>query len=277
MAKDKKIGHAITKKAPIAAMVIWVVVALGLQSISSILCVASGLFASNGDLAQNMGIVIGSIVFLLIMTVWYRPDFKGVVKSGLSMKKTLLYTLPVIVYSVAMLIYQLIRYNFYWDGSLSNAVQAMAAGFGEEAMFRAALIPIAMGFFKSEKRVWYVPVITGVIFGCSHLGNVAAGASVVNGIVQAVVTALVGVYYGALFVATGSTIPGIVMHSIYDFICFAGDPSLTGGIMTDTIPASEIVFNLIPSLALMAAGIMILKKLGAPEVLKIWKNKWNRE
>ena len=277
MQNRKTSGHRLTRKAPLAAMLIWLAAALVLQTAFAILLSASGLFASNESYPQSLGPVLGALVFLLVMRLWYRPDYKGVFRSALSLKKTLLYTLPLVVYSAAVLVYQFIRYDFYWDFSLAKLVEGMAAGFGEEAMLRVALVPIAMGFFKSEKRVWLVPVLTGLVFGFSHLGNIAGGASVANGIIQAVVTTLSGVYFGALLVATGSTVPGIVMHSLYDTICFAGDPSLTEGIMTGTLPASEIVFNLVTTAALMLAGLLILKKVGTPDILRLWKEKWGQD
>lgn len=276
MEKEKKPGHALTRKLPIIAMLLWLFVAMMLQTTSGIALAATGWFAANDKSSLYLGVVIGAIVFLLLMKLWYRPAYKGVMRPALSWKKTLLYTTPMLAYIAVTLVYQLIRYHFYWEPSFEKAIYGMSAGFGEESMLRVSMVPIAMGFFRSRKRVWLVPVLTGLLFGVTHLGNIAEGASVTNGVIQAVTTSLVGIYFGALFVATGSTLPGIVTHSLFDFVCFAGDPSLTEGIMTGTLPPSEIVFNLITALALLAAGFVILKKVGAPEILRIWKEKWDQ-
>jgi len=184
---------------------------------------------------------------------------------------------PMIIKSIAVLIVQLITYNFWFDPSLFNIVKALTAGFWEECVFRMTVIPIAMGFFKTEKKIWLLPAISGLIFGVMHLVNIKGGATITNTLVQALVTTLDGFFYGALFVVTGSAFPGIILHSVYDFICFAGDKSLTNGIMTASLATWEIIFNIVLSLIVFAGGVMMIKKVGNNKILSVWREKWSQK
>ena len=268
--------HTFTKKYPLGAIVVLLLIALLLSEAFVPLLNATGMFGS-GDLASNISSIIGAVLFLLGMKAWYSPQYKGVLMPGLSMPETLFVTLPLILYSLIVMIIQLIQFHGYFNPSISNIVRAITAGFGEEVLYRVTIIPVAMGFLKSEKRVWGIPLVTALIFGGMHVFNIFSGASVTNGVVQAVVTAMMGFYYGVLFVATGSAFPGIMMHGIYDFICFAGDASLTEGIMTTTLAPWEIILNLILALAMLLSAIVILKKIGSDRILRIWKDKWSQE
>lgn len=269
--------HPITQKYPIIAIVALIMACIVIEGIVGILMSALGLMKVFGsDTGGYIASVLGSIVFLVFMKFWYAPKYQGAFQSGLSNRLTLIAMTPMILYSLFFLIYNLISFHFYFDGSFANITQALAAGFGEEVMFRATIIPIAMGFLKSEKRVWLVPIITGLIFGAMHLGNAGEGAGMTNAIVQAIVTAMVGFYFGALYVSTGSVMPGVIMHSIYDFICFSTDKSLTNGIMTSTLPMHEIVINIVVGALLVGGAVWVMKSLGDRNTLKLWKKKWSQ-
>ena len=280
MKETKKRSHKITEKLPLLAIVIWIVFAIILEVVMSSLFGSFGL--SDGteegiEMVSNISSIIVSILLMIIMKAWYSPEYKGTLKSGLTIKLTLLAMTPLILKSVVVLIVQLFQYSFWFDPSLFKLIKSLAAGFLEEALFQVTIIPIAMGFMKNEKRIWYIPLISGLIFGAMHMLNISSGATVANGITQAVVTALDGFYFGALFVATGSAFPGIILHSVYDFICFAGDRSLDNGIMAAPLQTWEIIFNVVITLIVFAGGVMLLKKVGKNKIFSVWKKKWSQE
>ena len=274
--------HNLTKKHPIIAILLVVLVALlvvsGLSIVILMIVQTAGLVdTSQSELVTYAAMPICSILFLILMRAWYSPEYKGVMKSGLSGKGTFLVCLPFIVYGVVFSIIQLIQFNFYFSPTLKDALMALTAGFSEEVFFRVAIIPIAMGFLKSKKRIWTIPLVTALIFGVSHIFNISSGATTVNAVVQVVSSAMFGFYFGALFVCTGSALPGIIMHSVYDFVGFAGDPTLNSGIMVSTLSVGEIVYNLAITLLLPICGIIMLKKTGCEKIEQIWKNKWSIE
>ncbi len=276
MKEKKQRSHLITEKAPLIAIAFWVIFAFVLE------IVLDGLFKSfvpsdGTKMIGNISSISMSILLMIFMKVWYSPQYQGTLKSGLPFKLTMLVMVPMVIKSAVVLIIQLFQYNFWFDPSLFNIVKALAAGFWEECVFRVTIIPIAMGFIKTEKKIWLLPAISGLIFGIMHMVNISGGASITNSLVQALVTALDGFFYGALFVVTGSAFPGIILHSVYDFICFAGDKSLTDGIMTISLQTWEIIFNIVLSLIVFAGGVMIIRKVGKNKILSVWRKKWSQK
>lgn len=270
--------HILSEKLPVVAALLLVLISLLFEQLVDFVLSITGLTGGfPSDVADYIASIAGVILFLIFMRLWYAPQYQGTLKSGLSAQETFLVTLPVIAYSVIVTMIGLIQYSFYFNPSFKNVVMGLTAGFVEEVLFRVTIIPVCMGFLKSKNRGWLVSIVTALVFGVMHMGNVTTGASLTNGIVQAVVTALVGFYYGALFVSTGSAFPGIIMHSVYDFLCFAGDPTLNSGIMTTTLPAWEIILNIVLALALAASGVVILNKIGSDRILEIWREKWGQE
>ena len=274
--KEKQRNHLISEKVPLIAIVFWIILAFVLEIILDGLFKA--FFPSDGTgMIGNISSICMAILLMILMKVWYSPQYKGTLKSGLPFKLTLLVMGPMIIKSVVILIIQLFQFNFWFDPSLYNIVKALAAGFWEECVFRVTVIPIAMGFLKTEKKIWLLPAISGVIFGIMHMVNINGGATLTNTLTQALVTTLDGFFYGALFVVTGSAFPGIILHSVYDFICFAGDKSLTDGIMTTSLQTWEIIFNIVISLIVFAGGIMIIRKVGKTKILSVWRKKWSQK
>lgn len=276
MSEKKVRSHSFCKSYPILAMILFSVG--GMIAISMISSIFGGLLSLIMDKvpAGHFGTAIASVVVLLLYKLWFSPQFKGQAKSGLSKKWTLIMALPGILYIIYTFISQMIQYHGYFKPSLLFVAMAFAAGFGEEPMFRGFAIPIGMGFIKNKKKVWLVPIGTAVVFGMIHLTNVFSGASVFNGILQACVTAMHGFYYGALLVATGSIVPSIVLHSVYDFVCFAGDPTLNEGVMAGQLSTFAVVESIVTGILMMVAAVYLLKKLGDQKVLSVWKTKWSQ-
>ena len=280
MKEKKQRSHTITEKVPLLAIVFWIFFAFVLEIVLDGLF--KSFFPSDGtktgiDMIGNISSISMSILLMILMKVWYSPQYKGTLKSGLPLKLTLLVMGPMIIKSIVVLVIQLFQFNFWFDPSFYNIVKALAAGFWEECVFRVTVIPIAMGFLKTEKKIWILPAISGLIFGIMHMVNINGGATITNTLTQALVTTLDGFFYGALFVVTGSAFPGIILHSVYDFICFAGDKSLTDGIMTTSLQTWEIIFNIVISLIVFAGGIMIIRKVGKTKILSVWRKKWSQK
>ena len=81
---------------------------------------------------------------------------------------------------------------------------SMAAGFGEEALFRGVLQPLFSNFGGEIAGL----VLASVVFGLAHALSRA----------YAVLAALIGVYLGGLYLVTDNLMVPIVTHSAYDFV-----------------------------------------------------------
>ena len=274
---EKKVrSHPFCEKHPVLAMILFSVGG------SILISLIGGLFAGilgfvmDSGAADYFGTSIAAVAVLGIYTLWFSPQFKGEIRSGLSRKWTLILMIPGIMYTIYVLVSQLIQYKFFFKPSLLYFAMACAAGFGEEIMFRGLAIPIGMGFIRSEKRVWLVPICTAALFGLFHLGNIFAGASVSNSIVQAIGAGLHGFYYGIILSATGSILPSILIHMVYDFVCFAGDPTLDNGIMAGQLSTFAVVESIVTSIIVAGVAVILMRKLGDRKILDVWKRKWSQ-
>ena len=87
------------------------------------------------------------------------------------------------------------------------ALVALAAGLGEELMFRGLLQAGLARWLTVPGGVWLALVAASLVFGAFHWLNTT----------YAILAALAGVYFGWLLIATGSLWPPIVAHALYDF------------------------------------------------------------
>ena len=85
------------------------------------------------------------------------------------------------------------------------AVISFVAGLGEELLFRGTLLEGLEPHFES---MWLVLAVSSLLFGLAH--------SITP--LYFLLATTVGFYLGVLVLATGSLIPAIVAHSLYDFL-----------------------------------------------------------
>ncbi len=90
---------------------------------------------------------------------------------------------------------------------LDLALIAGLAGFGEEALFRGVLQPLAAGYTGASVAV----VAVAILFGLAHALTTA----------YFVFAAILGAYLGWLAVWSGNLLAPIVTHAVYDFLAFA--------------------------------------------------------
>ncbi len=88
-----------------------------------------------------------------------------------------------------------------WD---QLALVALAAGLGEEMLFRGVL-QVALTDWSGP---WWAVSVTAIIFGlCHYISHV-----------YFIFAALIGLYLGLLFIATGNLLTPITTHALYDFL-----------------------------------------------------------
>lgn len=90
----------------------------------------------------------------------------------------------------------------YWFTAVSAA-----AGICEELIYRGFLFCIFIKVFPGLPVVSF-PILGGVLFGIAH------SYQGVSGIMK---TGIMGILFGALYIATGSLLPGMLLHFMVDF------------------------------------------------------------
>lgn len=82
-------------------------------------------------------------------------------------------------------------------------VLAVTAGICEEILFRGWLVSFLTGF----GHLWLAVILSSILFGAAHL---------YQGVKAVPSTALLGLVFALLFVATGSLLPGQALHTFID-------------------------------------------------------------
>jgi uncharacterized protein len=94
---------------------------------------------------------------------------------------------------------------------------SLLAGVGEELLFRgvfqAAIVEWSGNFLPHSPVCaavgdWLAVIVVAIVFGMMHAVNVA----------YAILAALMGLYLGWLWMATGNLAVPIVAHALYDFL-----------------------------------------------------------
>lgn len=89
------------------------------------------------------------------------------------------------------------------------ALISLAAGFGEEVLFRGCLQQaLALAIDPSGVSAWLPVIITSLFFGLVHCVSR----------IYFVLASLVGLYFGILLMLTGSLWIPLVAHAVYDFV-----------------------------------------------------------
>lgn len=89
-----------------------------------------------------------------------------------------------------------------------KAAVSLAAGLGEELMFRGLLQAGLAAAIGGQAGLWIGLAVASVVFGVCHWLNRT----------YAVLATAMGVYFGWLLIATGNLWTPIVAHAVYDFV-----------------------------------------------------------
>ena len=150
----------------------------------------------------------------------------------------------------------------------------ISAGFVEETWFRGLAVPIGMGYLPRDKRILITVLITSIFFGVLHFGNVFGGAQVVIGVIQAIATTFGGIFFIAVFLRTGSILVPIIMHGLYDWVCFVTDPTLVGGVMMNEGATLGLGLALALHIVFGCIGIYLVRPAMHGRINEIWDQIW---
>lgn len=88
------------------------------------------------------------------------------------------------------------------------ALISLAAGVGEELLFRGLLQESLADWAGPPYGVWIGLIAAAIVFGACHWVTTT----------YAYLAALIGLYFGLLFIFTGDLLPPVVAHGLYDFV-----------------------------------------------------------
>ena len=263
-------NHSICEKKPYIAVVLGLIIPSVIVGIGSIL--GDKVLSNGGDIA----ICVFAVIAMLLFRFWFSPEFKGFVKIGCSSKDLCILMIPwglLVIFTLIEPIF--LQRPFYFNPSFNAVIMGLAAGFGEETMFRILSLAIVMRYVKKEKR-FAVMIILALIFGLAHAGNVTQGADPFMTVAQVIHSIFLAFLFTALYLGTGSAILPIVAHGLHDFICFTTDPSLSAdGIITQQYGTGQLVYELVLAVIIGIASLYLLSKNKLTKANELWDEKWS--
>ena len=267
---NKTRKHSLCEKMPYIAVVLSMVFSMAVVGIGG------SIFDKILSDAGYIGICIFAVIAMLVFKLWFSPEFKGFVKPERSAKDMCIIAIPWIILVIFTLLEPLfLQRPFYFSPSLSAVFMGLAAGFGEETMFRILSLAIVMKYVKKEKRLAAI-IILAVIFGVSHAGNVMQGADLTMTVAQVIHSIFIAFLFTGLYLGTGSVIFPIFAHALHDYISFTTDPSVSGaGIIVQQYGAAQLVYELVLAAIVGIAALYLLKKDKLAKANELWDEKWS--
>ena len=217
---------------------------------------------------------VAAVFCLLLQKWWFSPVFRGAFKAEISGRELGVLCLPFLAQCLLACGMTAIDSGWRFQPTALGLAMAVSAGFVEETVFRGLTIPIGMRYLKGKNKIFATALLTSLIFGASHLGNVTQGASATMAAIQAAAASGVGLFLAAVFLRSGSIWPPIFLHGFFDWLCFTTDSRLQAGIMMNRALSVGLIGELIVDLAIGAAGLYLLRPAIREKIEAVWQKKW---
>ena len=192
-------------------------------------------------------LVRGGIILLLVICtlLYFAVRHKSIAVLGFcrpkegSLKK-LLFCVPLIVVALS---------HFVVGPASGLSIGLFAAdlfltlsiGMAEEIYFRGIICNVWL-----EKGPYKAMVISSVLFGISHLMNIAGGAGVLATLLQICFAFIYGLVFALIFIRSGSLIPCILLHALHDMCSFiSADGTVTVNVVLGAVQTLILVMYLI--------------------------------
>lgn len=136
-------------------------------------------------------------------------------------KGKILWLLPLVLVEASAFLVGL-REGMTFAYVVSVLLFTLTVGINEEMYFRGLILKLL-----SIKGTKFAVIVSSVIFGIVHLGNIAGGADIFYTILQVLFAALFGLVCAEIAIKTKSLLIVIVWHFVHDFIAYSTAPELS--------------------------------------------------
>lgn len=204
-----------SQKHPAIASILWALLLLSFYTAAGTITAISK--ASEFDTFLIRAVCVFAACILSVIYIW-KSDLSfsnyGFNKISVAGAKKALSFVPLFAIEVIPLFA-----GFKADINFSFILIALAftlcVGFAEEVYFRGIIFNIL-----KSKGLSYAIIVSSVIFGIDHMGNLMGGAGLGYTFVQVIFAFLFGLVCAEIVVTTKSIIPVMIWHFIHDFLSF---------------------------------------------------------
>lgn len=219
-------------------------------------------YPQGNEVIKELVLAILSLIVMLIFKNFYVFTQK---KEKLS--KGLLYGLFFILFSsfyTLIAIVSVIKTSS-WYSLLNIALLSFLIGICEEFLCRGWLLnEFLERFGKDKKGIWYSIIISGIIFGLMHLGNIRAGQNISTTIIQVINATGIGIVFGTIYYKTKNIWSVIILHAFWDFSLLLvqnGSPIMEMTFIQLNVSSIGIIFSLLMLASQIFAIIPLIKNI----------------
>ena len=270
--KNLKKKHALASKGYVGPIIIGIV---GQFLVISLLSGMVSDFLPDSFDEYHIVDIILSILVLLFFKFSFRDEYEG--SLGISNWDNKLW-----IAIAAIVIVDLVSVTVFGEFSLSNFTLkglglAISAGLNEETFYRVIPVALMLRNKNSKENIVKIAIISSAVFGLIHLPNMFMGAEVSTTILQVFTSAVSGLFYGSMFMYTGSLIPPVLLHALHDLMCFM-DPTAgsTDGTAAVEMTTGVIVLEVITIIIKIVIAVCILRPELREKIEEIWNKKWKK-
>lgn len=152
------------------------------------------------------------------------------------------------------------------DVSFNSIMTPIMAGITEEVIFRLIPLSLMLRYQRDARRLKVAVFVTSFVFGAWHLFNGGG----IGTILQSIFAGLMGIFYAAMFLRTGSVVLPAFLHFFLDITV------MTIGAVKPEIAELHIVILLI-ELVCVGMGVFMLRKEKHAEIFKVLDRVWPME
>lgn len=235
------------------------------------------------EMAMEIGIIIAAILCLIIHRFRHRKEkYKGALIFRRSAAKDI-WKCVLIVGLIDILMN--IPSWLTLEGGIRSVVLPTAAslctsvfaGVNEEIIFRAIPVSIMMRKKPGVVRIYGSVIITAIIFAALHISNLFAGATGAFIILQLITAFILGTFFAAVYIRSGSILVPIIFHTLHDLLAFM-DPRQASGVGTmDSISMMDIWILLLSGIPFIIGAFYLLRRSVWKEEKQIWAKIWNEK
>lgn len=165
-------------------------------------------------------------IMVLIVMLLFKNSYVFTQKKE-SLKTGLFYGLFYLIGSVLfLLLFGVVSGGFKSGLAILNLLLGcLLIGICEEFLCRGWLLnEFLERYGDTKKGIWYSIIISGIIFGLMHIGNIfTIGQAVSTTITQIVSATGSGILFGLIYYKTKNIWSVIILHGLWDFSLFLGD------------------------------------------------------
>lgn len=224
------------------------------------------------------------LAYALIVSLgflWLRGDRMyscGLKRRGI---RNLVPCLAMLVVCLLKFIHPLAEFGITFDQLIYAAVLATEAGVFEEFLMRG--LPLGNILWKKDSRKQFIGLAfyTSFFFGLMHIANLFKGGDIPGVVGQVFNATCVGVLFAAIYLRTGSIIPTIILHALWDASSFLDPVYIANKTMFPAPVIGENLLSKLPAnvaehmsvIAMIVAMVIGLAELVYALIL-LRKSKW---